>query len=138
MKFSRQEYRSGLPCPPPGHVPNSGTEPWSPALQVDSVLSEPPWKPWYIVSARQMLTESMYPVFSFPALYLLSHSALECASPPKGLKAHLIHLMTSSCDHPLGFISLIFHCDIQVHALFCHLNKLKSLESQYLFYLFHM
>ena len=117
MKFSRQEYQSGLPCPPPGDVPNSGTEPWSPALQVDSVLSEPPWKPWYIVSARQMLTESVYPVFSFPALYLLSHSALVCASPPKGLKAHLIHLMTCSCDHSFGLISSIFHCDIQVHAL---------------------
>ena len=75
MKFSRQEYQSGLPCPPPGDVPNSGTEPWSPALQVDSVLSEPPWKPWYIVSARQMLTESVYPVFPFLP-YTCSHTLL--------------------------------------------------------------
>ena len=57
------------------------------------------------------------PSVSFPALYLLSHSALVCASPPKGLKAHLIHLMTCSCDHSFGLISSIFHCDIQVHAL---------------------
>ena len=27
MKFSRQEHWSGLPCPPPGDLPNSGTEP---------------------------------------------------------------------------------------------------------------
>ena len=27
--FSRQEYWSGLPCPPPGDLPNSGTEPTS-------------------------------------------------------------------------------------------------------------
>ena len=27
MRFSRQEYWSGLPCPPPGHLPNSGIEP---------------------------------------------------------------------------------------------------------------
>ena len=27
MEFSRQEYWSGLPCPPPGDLPNSGIEP---------------------------------------------------------------------------------------------------------------
>ena len=27
MGFSRQEYWSGLPCPPPGDLPDSGTEP---------------------------------------------------------------------------------------------------------------
>ena len=44
--FSRQEYWSGLPCPPPGDLPNPGIEPRSPALQVDSLPSEPPGKPW--------------------------------------------------------------------------------------------
>ena len=29
MVFSRQEYWRGLPCPPPGHLPNPGTEPVS-------------------------------------------------------------------------------------------------------------
>ena len=29
MGFSRQEYWSGLPCPPPGDLPNSGFEPES-------------------------------------------------------------------------------------------------------------
>ena len=29
--FSRQEYWNGLPCPPPGDLPNPGTEPESPA-----------------------------------------------------------------------------------------------------------
>ena len=38
MKFSRQEYWSGLPCPPPGDLPNSGIKTMSPALQVDSLL----------------------------------------------------------------------------------------------------
>ena len=37
MGFSRQEYWSGLPCPSPGDLPDSGIEPWSPALQVDSL-----------------------------------------------------------------------------------------------------
>ena len=34
-----------LPCPPPGDLPNPGMEPGPPALQVDSLLSEPPEKP---------------------------------------------------------------------------------------------
>ena len=44
MGFSRQEHWSGLPFPFPGDLPNTGIEPWSPALQADSLLSEPPGK----------------------------------------------------------------------------------------------
>ena len=40
MGFSRQEYWSGLPVPPPGDLPNPGIEPRSLALQEDSLLSE--------------------------------------------------------------------------------------------------
>ena len=29
MEFSRQEYWNGLPCPPPGDLPNPGIEPMS-------------------------------------------------------------------------------------------------------------
>ena len=43
--FPRQEYWSGLPFPSPGDLPDRGIEPGSPALQADSVLSEPPGKP---------------------------------------------------------------------------------------------
>ena len=35
MGFSRQEYWTGLPFPSPGHLPDPGTEPRSPALQAD-------------------------------------------------------------------------------------------------------
>ena len=47
MKFSRisQEYWSGLPFFPPQDLPNPGIKPRSPALQADSLLSEPPGKP---------------------------------------------------------------------------------------------
>ena len=41
MGFSRQEYWSGFPFPPPGDLPNPGIEPGSPALQADSLQSEP-------------------------------------------------------------------------------------------------
>ena len=48
MEFSRQEYWSGLPFPPPGGLPNSGLEPSSlvsPALAGGFFISVPPGKP---------------------------------------------------------------------------------------------
>ena len=45
MGFSRQEYWSGLPFPPPGDLPNSGIKPKSSALQADSLPLAPPGKP---------------------------------------------------------------------------------------------
>ena len=45
MEFSRPELWSGLPFPSPGDLPNPGTEAGSPALQVDSLPSEPQGKP---------------------------------------------------------------------------------------------
>ena len=44
MGFSRQEYWSALPFPSPGDLPDPGIEPKSPALQADSLTSEPPRK----------------------------------------------------------------------------------------------
>ena len=41
MGFSRQEYWSGLPFPSPVDLPDSGPEHGSPALQADSLPSEP-------------------------------------------------------------------------------------------------
>ena len=46
MGFSRQEYWSGLPFPPPGDLPNPGTEPRFPALQADSLPTELGGKPF--------------------------------------------------------------------------------------------
>ena len=45
MRFSRQEYWSGLPFPSPADLPDRGNEPGSPALQADALPSEPPGKP---------------------------------------------------------------------------------------------
>ena len=42
MGFSKQEYWSGMPCSPPGDLSNPVIEPGSPALQADSLPSEPP------------------------------------------------------------------------------------------------
>ena len=40
MGFSRQGYWSGLPFPSPGDLPDPGIEPWSPALEADSLPTE--------------------------------------------------------------------------------------------------
>ena len=45
LKPSRQEYWSGYPFPSPGDVSNPGIKSALPALQADSLLSEPPEKP---------------------------------------------------------------------------------------------
>ena len=47
MEFSRQEYWSGLPCHPPGDLPNSGIKPpslTSPALAACSLPLTPSGK----------------------------------------------------------------------------------------------
>ena len=44
MEFSRQEYWSGLPFPSAEDLPNPGIKPGSPALQADSLPSEPQGK----------------------------------------------------------------------------------------------
>ena len=46
MGFSSQEYSNGLPCTPPGDLPNPGIKPRSPALQGDYLPCEPPGKPF--------------------------------------------------------------------------------------------
>ena len=47
MIFPRQEYWGGLPFPSPGDIPNSGMEPRSPALQANSLPTEPPGKTFF-------------------------------------------------------------------------------------------
>ena len=45
MGFSKQDYWGGLPCPPPGDLPDPGIELRSPASQAGSSPSEPPETP---------------------------------------------------------------------------------------------
>ena len=79
MKFSRQEYWSGLPFPSPGDLPDPGIEPRSPALQADSLPSDPPWKPYtlelekkvFVISvATDLLPGAMLIIFLVKFLYV--------------------------------------------------------------------
>ena len=60
--FSRPEYWSGSPFTSPGILPNPGIKPRSPALQEDSLLSEPP------ESGRLFLLISLFPESLTPVL----------------------------------------------------------------------
>ena len=51
MGFSREEYWSGLPFPPPGDLPDPGIElasPVFPTLAGGFFTTEPPGKPTYV------------------------------------------------------------------------------------------
>ena len=49
MGFSRHEYWSGLPLPPPGDLHNLGVKPMSPASPAGRIFTtEPPGKPTFI------------------------------------------------------------------------------------------
>ena len=65
MGFSRQEYWSGVPCPSPGDLPNPGTEPRSPTLQVDSSPFEPPGKPMDVIFPLKFKVGQQTGVYSF-------------------------------------------------------------------------
>ena len=58
--FSRRKYWSGLPCPP-GHHSNPGIEPSCPALQADSLPSEPPGKPKNAEMDSLSLLQGIFP-----------------------------------------------------------------------------
>jgi len=105
MGFSRQAYWSGLPCPPPGELPDPGIEPRSPALQADSLPSEPPGKleehndyqqvgalPWFLLRQQQF-----YPPLLLHHWFAWQHSengkyclsilvVLTCVPPEKVLQ----------------------------------------------------
>ena len=64
MRFSRQEYWSGLPFPSPEDLPDPGIEPGSPALQADTLPSKPPGKTQHIKNTNTSMgkrADNSYP-----------------------------------------------------------------------------
>ena len=71
MGFPRQEYWSGLPIPPLGDLPGPGIKSESPALQADSLLSEPLGKPPKNADLRVNLHHCRGPQAHISSLLLL-------------------------------------------------------------------
>ena len=77
--FSRQEYWRGLPFPSPADLPNAGIEPVSPALQTDTLLSEPPGKPNQFSSVQSL--SRVWCLWSHES----QHARPPCLSPTPGV-----------------------------------------------------
>ena len=60
MGILQQEYWSGLPCPPPGNLPNPGIKLRSPTLQAYSLPSEPPGKPMNVGVGSLSLLQGIF------------------------------------------------------------------------------
>ena len=59
MGFSRQEYSRGLPCSPPGHLPDTGIKPvslMSPALAGGFFTTSATWEAHYLL----LVTSKLY------------------------------------------------------------------------------
>ena len=70
MGFSRWEYWSGLPCPPPEDLPNPGIKPASPALQADSLPLSHPGSPSTAGTCSQTGVWQISPHVYFKSFFL--------------------------------------------------------------------
>ena len=65
MGFSRQQYQSGLPFPPPGALPDPGVKPLSPALAGRFFTIEPPGKPKEDIQMARKTHEKMLNITNY-------------------------------------------------------------------------
>ena len=93
MKFSRQEYWSGLPFLSPGDLPDPRIEPGSPALQADSLPSELPKNP---------VTDSLGQTFLIICTSQDRHTALRYVLVMPQLEWW--HVWGRSCFGPFHFL----------------------------------
>ena len=73
--FSRHEYWSGLPFPPPGGLPNPGMEPRSTALRADSLSPELPGKPQNTGVGSLSLLPGKFPTQEWNQGEMATHSS---------------------------------------------------------------
>ena len=93
--FSRQEYCSGLPWPPPGDLPDPGIEPRSPALQADSLPSESPGEPNTGVGSHSLLpgifpTQGSNPGLPGKDYFLILSNSSEASNNQPAFPKHLL------------------------------------------------
>ena len=111
MGFSRQKYWSGLPFPSPGHLPDPGIKPGSPALQADFLPPQPPEEP---VRQNSQLITARHSYFV--PLYLLKTGSISIT--------FILNLL------PLIFIILGMLLGIWVNPKHCH--EIKAIfETKY-------
>ena len=100
MRFSMQEYWSGLPCPPPEDLPNPGTELKSPALQADPLLSETPGKPIHRAVKVLSPLSALHPILQKPR------------AAPEGFSEHITLCLVRTL--PLYLECFLLHTSLQL------------------------
>ena len=119
MGFPRWEFWSGLPFPSPGDLPNLGTEPESPALQADSLSSEP---------MTQRLNNELGGCFYFPLIKFLLEIFFE-------IFLMQWHLLCGSFPLLCGYVfSAMVPSLFWVHGAFWEIIELWPLTSKYAIY----
>ena len=122
--FSRQEYWSGLSCPPPGDLPDPGIKPRSPALKVVSLLSEPPGNPRAsskLKGLSEAAATTAKPLQSCPTLC----NPVDCSPPgssvhgdPPGKNTGVVcHALLQGILPTQGSDSGLLHCRRILHHL---------------------
>ena len=115
MGFSRQEYWSGLPCPPPGNLPNPGIESASPGLPADSLLLSHEGSPMktYLATGHLILKNtSPYK----------RKAAVQSQLPPTAFSVSL-HIVKAWTCWRKWFISLSKECRHHVYKTFLSLHQ---------------
>ena len=109
MEFSRQEYWSGLPCPPLGDLLYPGIElvsPVSPALQMDSLLLSHQRSPIISVKfSHLVVSDSLRP-------HELQHARPPCPSPTPGVHPNPCPL-SRWCHPTISFSVIPFSSQLQ-------------------------
>ena len=91
MRFSRQEYWSGLPCPSPGVLSGSVIKPRSPTLQADSLPTEPPEKQSGLCYFVKVVWTNWYTYL----LHILKHPYENINAPREELRKGLLSVIPS-------------------------------------------
>ena len=120
MGFSRQEYWSGLPFPPPGDLPNPGIKPMSPALAGRFFTTElPPRKP---ILEVHMLLNSVFLLL----IFLLLQSGFRQVPRRVGEISSPI-LGRNTCIISIHSLKNILHLrEKKKHRKLCQWNKFGS------------
>ena len=110
-EFSKPAYGSGQPFPSAGDLPNPGIEPWSPALQVDSLPAEPQGKPKNTGVGCHSLLQGIFPTQGLNPgllhfrwiLYQLSNkgSPILCMCVSHSVMSDSVISWTTACQAPL-------------------------------------
>ena len=120
MGFSRQGYQSGLPCPPPGYLPDPGIELTSHVISCIAgrfFTAEPPGKP-YIYSKELLQSKGMKALSKFLKMRILKDRQGNFEKIKDGLdiKICFVLIFFSNGSILQIMLSTIFHPSLDLEA----------------------